>query len=65
MLRGPSWPGLQATVGGSPVEVSDVAGTLAVVRLPAGLTDAEVTVAFRPRGEGRATTGMLVATPGA
>ena len=51
VLRVPWWPGLEATVAGQPVEVQSIESMLTVVPLPGGLTDAPVTVSYRPRGE--------------
>lgn len=51
VLRIPFWPGLEATVGGRAVEVTDIGGVLSRIALPGGLTDTPVSVEFRPRGE--------------
>ena len=60
VLRVPSWPGLEATVAGRPVEVTDVDGTLTAVPLPGGLQDAPVTVSFTPRGEPLLVPALLL-----
>jgi len=51
VLRIPYWPGMTATVAGEAVDVHGLEGTLTVVELPRGLSDAPVRIEFRPVGE--------------